>query len=206
MRQPTLIAMLAWLGSGLVASPAAAQDWSVTANVAEVCSCAITCPCNFGGEPSREPCEGNRLIEITDGHYGDTSLNGVTFVVTFGMREWSKIYVSDNISAAQMEALDALLPRAFGGFHRNMLALSQAPVTVTREGDQLSFSTPESAVVMETLRGLNDEPITIDNLPSPVYHDYTQQISIVHEHDSGDKHFSYSGTTGFRSRMEVSGR
>ncbi len=77
MRQPTLIAMLAWLGSGLVASPTAAQDWSVTANVAEVCSCAITCPCNFGGEPSREPCEGNRLIEITDGHYGDTSLDGV---------------------------------------------------------------------------------------------------------------------------------
>ncbi len=46
----------------------------------------------------------------------------------------------------------------------------------------------------------------IDNLPSPVYHDYTQQISVTHEHDSGDKRFSYSGTTGFRSRMDVSGR
>ena len=206
MRRSTLAAVLAGLGSGLLPMPSAAQDWSVTANVAEVCSCTITCPCNFGGEPSHEPCEGNRLIEITNGRYGDVALDGVTFVVTFGIREWSKIYVSDDISDGQMDALDALLPLAFGGFHRNMLSLSRVPVTVAREGDRLSFSTPESTVVMETLRGLGGEPITIDNLPSPVYLDYTQQISVTHAHAGDDKRFSYSGTTGFRSRMEVSGR
>ena len=52
----------------LTAPPhAAAPNWHVTATVAESCSCTIACPCNFGGEPNRNPCEGNRLIAIKSG-------------------------------------------------------------------------------------------------------------------------------------------
>src|SRR5215475_14122313 len=80
---------------------AAAPDWHITATVAESCSCTISCPCNFGGEPNRNPCEGNRLIAITSGHYEDVDLKDVTFLVTFTMRNWSKIYVSDRISDRQ---------------------------------------------------------------------------------------------------------
>src|SRR4026209_1445785 len=82
---------------------AAAPNWHLTATVAESCSCTISCPCNFGGNPNRNPCEGNRLIAIKSGHYEDTDLAGVTFLVTFTMREWSKIYVSDTITAKQMQ-------------------------------------------------------------------------------------------------------
>jgi len=49
----------------LIAPPhAAATAWHITATVAESCSCTISCPCNFGGEPSHMPCEGNRMISI----------------------------------------------------------------------------------------------------------------------------------------------
>ena len=89
---------------------AAAPDWHLTATVAESCSCTISCPCNFGGEPNRNPCEGNRLISITSGHYDDVDLKGVAFLVTFTMRSWSKIYVSDKVSDRQMVAVEALLP------------------------------------------------------------------------------------------------
>src|SRR5262245_7015557 len=83
----------------LTAPPHAAEpNWHLTATVAESCSCTISCPCNFGGEPNRNPCEGNRLIAIKSGHYESVDLGGVTFLVTFNMRNWSKIYVSDKIS------------------------------------------------------------------------------------------------------------
>src|SRR3954453_21219819 len=96
------------------APPRAAEpNWHLIATVAESCSCTVSCPCNFGGEPNRNPCEGNRLIAITSGHYDDVDLKGVSLLVTFTMRTWSKIYVSDRVSDKQMAAIEALLPIAF---------------------------------------------------------------------------------------------
>src|ERR1700741_2706483 len=96
--------------AALTAPPrAAAPNWHLTATVAESCSCTISCPCNFGGEPNRNPCEGNRLIAITSGHYEDVDFKGVTFLVPFTMRTWSKSYVSDRVSDKQMAAVEALL-------------------------------------------------------------------------------------------------
>ena len=71
--------------------------WNLSATVAESCSCTISCPCNFGGTPNRMPCEGNRMISIDSGRYGDVDLAGVQFLVTFAMGTWSKIYVSDKV-------------------------------------------------------------------------------------------------------------
>ena len=84
---------------------AAEPRWHLTATVAESCSCTVSCPCNFGGEPTKNPCEGNRLIAIKSGNYEDVDLSGVSFLVTFTMRSWSKIYVSDKVSDRQMAAV-----------------------------------------------------------------------------------------------------
>src|SRR5262250_3195785 len=120
MRTFVLVIVVSVLG--LSAPPrAAAPTWHITATVAESCSCSVSCSCNFGGEPNRHPCEGNRLIAIRSGHYENVDLAGVTFLVTFTMRSWSKIYVSDKVTAAQQQAVEALLPIAFAGFHRGML-------------------------------------------------------------------------------------
>ena len=104
--------------AGLTNQSAAPPSWHVTATVAESCSCTVSCPCNFGGEPTKNPCEGNRLIAIKAGHYEDVDLAGVSFLVTFTMRSWSKIYVTDTVSDRQMRAVEALLPIAFAGFHK----------------------------------------------------------------------------------------
>src|SRR4029077_12427718 len=133
--------------AGLTNQSAAAPSWHVTATVAESCSCTVSCPCNFGGNPNRSPCEGNRLIAITSGHYEDVDLAGVAFLVTFTMRDWSKIYVSDKVSGKQMAAVEALLPIAFAGFHRGMLSFTKAPITMNITESRVTFSGPESSVV-----------------------------------------------------------
>ena len=188
----------------LTAPPRAAEpNWHIVATVAESCSCTISCPCNFGGEPNRNPCEGNRLIAIKSGHYENVDLAGVSFLVTFTMRSWSKIYVSDTVSDRQQAAVEALLPIAFAGFHRGMLSFTKAPITMNITESRVTFSGPESSVEMEVMRGFGGKPVKVLNLPNPAYQDYTQYKSVVHKHASDKTTFSHSGTNGFTSTMEA---
>ena len=191
--------------AGTTQQPAAAQtpSWHVTATVAESCSCTVSCPCNFGGSPSHMPCDGNRLISINKGHYGNVDLAGVSFLVTFEMRVWSKIYVSDKVSDAQNAAVGALLPIAFAGFRNGMLSLQKAPITMEITDTRVRFSGPESSVDMEVMKGFGGKPVTVLNLPSPAFQGYTQFKSVSHRHTSADHTFSHTGTNGFTSTMDV---
>ena len=182
---------------------AAEPNWHLVATVAESCSCTIACPCNFGGEPNRNPCEGNRLIAIRTGHYEGVDLANVSFLVTFNMRNWSKIYVSDTVSEKQMAAVEALMPIAFAGFHRGMLSFTKAPITMDITEQRVRFSGPESAVDMEVLSGFGGKPVKIMNLPSAVFQDYTQYKSVAHKHASDKATWSHAGTNGFTSTMEA---
>ena len=202
MRTSVLVIVVGVLG--LSAPPrAAVANWHITATVAESCSCTVSCSCNFGGEPNRNPCEGNRLISITSGHYEDVDLKGVAFLVTFNMRNWSKIYLSDKVSAQQGKAVEALLPIAFAGFHRGMLSFTKAPITMDLSESRVRFSGPESSVDMEVMRGFGGQAVKILNLPNPAYQNYTQYKSVTHTHTAADHPFTYSGTTGFTSTMDV---
>jgi hypothetical protein len=185
---------------------AAAPAWRLTATVAESCSCTVSCPCNFGGEPSRMPCEGNRLIAITAGHYDGVDLAGVSLLVTFNMRNWSKVYVSDKVSEAQMKAVEALMPVAFAGFHKGLLSFTKAPVTMELTAERVRFSGPESAVEMAVMRGAGGQPVKILNLPSAVFQDYTQYRSVSHTHTSAAHSWRHSGTNGFVSKWEAGGQ
>ena len=202
-----LLVLLAVCILGFSAPPRAADpSWHITATVAESCSCTVSCPCNFGGDPNRMPCEGNRLISITSGHYEDVDLKGVSLLVTFGMRSWSKVYVTDRVSDRQMAAVEALMPIAFAGFQRGMLSIAKAPITMEVTEKRVRFSGPESAVDMEVMSGFGGKPVKVLNLPSPAYQDYTQYKSTAHQHHSADHSFSYSGTNGFTSTMDVGSR
>lgn len=197
----TGVALLAGAPVGGLQVPV--PSWHITATVAESCSCAVSCSCNFGGNPNRMPCEGNRLISITTGHFGDVDLAGVAFLVTFEMRSWSKIYVSDKVSPQQNAAVEALLPIAFAGFRNGMLSLEQAPITMEITDTRVRFRGPESAVDMEVMKGFGGQPVKILNLPNPAYQDYTQFKSTSHTHASTGHSWSHSGTNGFVSTMDV---
>ena len=152
------------------------------------------------------PCEGNRIISIEKGRYGDVDLAGVQILVTFNMRTWSKIYVSDKVSEAQTKAVEALLPLAFAGFHKGMLSFTKAPITMEVTDARVRFAGPESSVDMEIMRGFNGRAVKVLNLPSAAFQDYTQYLSVTHRHTSQTHSFSHTGTNGFTSRMEVASK
>jgi hypothetical protein len=68
---------------------------------------------------------------------------------------------------------------------------------------RVRFSGPESSVDMEVLSGFGGKPVKVMNLPNPAYQDYTQYKSVSHKHSSDKTTFSYSGTNGFTSIMDV---
>ncbi|MGW8369186.1 MAG: DUF1326 domain-containing protein, partial [Gammaproteobacteria bacterium] len=190
----------------ITASSARGQQsgWSLAANIAECCSCEIPCPCNFG-RPTELRCDGNRLIEIYDGEIEGASLSGIRFLVAFEMGKWTRIYIDEAMTQAQLDAYEAIMPLAFGGFRRGALAEERVPISVDRDGDVLSFSTPASEVEMKPLVGLDGGLIRIDGLPSNAFIDYIQYESVRHIHRNSDREWSYSGTNGFVSRMIASG-
>jgi len=180
------------------------RDWSFIADVAESCSCEVSCPCNFG-RPTERRCDGTRLIQIREGHFDGADLAGISFAVTFWMGQWTKLYIDESLSASQRAALDGLLSEAFGGFVALSRSREYVPLTVVREPGRFRFSVPESTVEIELVPGLDGSPIMIDNLPSPVFHNYIQHVSVEHSHESADANWSYSGTNGFTSEMRASG-
>jgi hypothetical protein len=180
------------------------EDWHVTADVAESCSCDVSCPCNFGSSPTHDYCHGNRLYQIAKGHHGDTDVSGLELIVTFSMGEWAKLYVSDRATDEQMEALERLTPHFLGGFQRSgILSTERVPLTVERTEDKLKFSVPESSVDMDVMKGFAGKPVTVSNLPSATFQQYTQYKSVDHRHSSSQMEWQYSGTTGFTSKLDV---
>ena len=179
------------------------RRWSLAADLAECCSCRIPCSCNFGRPV--DTCFGNRLIQIREGDYEGASLAGISFLVTFQMGLWTRVYVDDSLDATRSSAFDGVFPVAFAGFSQRARVVERVPLTVASAADTFSFSTPESAVEMRLLPGLDGGPIRVDGLPNPAYRNYVQYESVVHRHTSADGDFSYSGTNGFRSEMLASG-
>jgi hypothetical protein len=84
-----------------------------------------------------------------------------------------------------------------------MLSFAKAPLTMQIAENRVAYSVPESSVDMELMRGFDGKPVKVLNLPNPAYQDYTQYRSVVLRHESADRKFSYSGTTGFTSTMDV---
>jgi hypothetical protein len=202
----TLAALALGILTATAPPHAAEPNWHLTATLAESCSCTVSCPCNFGGEPSKMPCHGNRVISINAGHYEDVDLAGIQFLVTFSMREWSKIYLSDKVSEKQAAAVEKLLPIAFAGFQRGMLSFTKAPITMTVTESRVSFSGPESSVEMDVMKGFGGKPVKVMNLPSAVFQDYTQFRSVVHTHTSATHSWSHKGTNGFTSKWEAASK
>jgi len=95
-------------------------DWRLEADELVTCNCDFSCPCQFNALPTYGDCRAAAAFRIRDGHFGDTRLDGVTFV---GLWAWpgpihegqgeAQLIVDDKASDAQHEAVEAL----FNGEH-----------------------------------------------------------------------------------------
>lgn len=55
--------------------------WSVHGDWFDVCSCAVPCPCTFAQAPTGNACEVLFAYRISEGHFGNTPLDGLKVVM-----------------------------------------------------------------------------------------------------------------------------
>jgi hypothetical protein len=57
--------------------------WRIVADETGTCNCAWGCPCQFNALPTHGRCEALVAVRIREGHYGTTTLAGVTFACAY---------------------------------------------------------------------------------------------------------------------------
>jgi hypothetical protein len=100
----------------------AAVPWRVRGEYFESCNCATACPCVFQSPPTEGECHSLQAYVVTEGHYGDVPLAGLTAVqaLMVGGHFWQGrmevvLYIDERASPAQREALTAIFSGAAGG-------------------------------------------------------------------------------------------
>ncbi len=209
MRKRITILMILLCTIGIVGISVAAPNWAVKADYTETCSCNLACPCVFGSPSTHGYCKGNNLIEIKKGHYGDVRLDGISVVTAFSLGKWLKIYISEDATDEQAEALIKLLKleQTFGFIYSGkskILSQEKTPISIEKTPTTVKFSVPDSMVEIEMMKGRDGKSIKIQNLPVPFLNGYTQYKSIKMSHKSEDKEFKHSGTNGLTSNIDVS--
>ncbi len=107
-------------------------SWHVIGDWFDNCSCAVACPCTFGQPPDNGFCESVLFWHIERGHYGDVSLDGLSFV---RVSRWegdlwagkakgaAGVFIDDQADERQAEALQLILGGRTGGFPAQLAAL-----------------------------------------------------------------------------------
>ncbi|MFW5926965.1 MAG: DUF1326 domain-containing protein [Wenzhouxiangella sp.] len=91
-------------------------DWKIEALNLTTCNCDFSCPCQFNASPTHGDCRAAVGFRIKKGYWGDTRLDGVTFV---GLFAWpgpihegqgrAHIIIDESATEAQREAVMALV-------------------------------------------------------------------------------------------------
>jgi len=91
-------------------------DWQISCRRIATCSCDYGCPCEFNAPPTRVPCEGVEALDIVDGYFGETRLDGLRVA---GVYSWPgpvhegkgryQIVIDDRVTEVQRDALFSIL-------------------------------------------------------------------------------------------------
>ena len=91
-------------------------DWAIKGSKISVCSCNYGCPCQFYAPPTYEKCEGVDILDIAEGHFGDTPLDDLRVACLAGwpgsIHEGSgvgQVIIDTRADEAQRDALYKIL-------------------------------------------------------------------------------------------------
>lgn len=114
-------------------SAAAATEWRIVGEEVGSCNCDWGCPCQFESDPTHGNCKTLIGYEIREGHFGETSLDGVRFaeVMAFPGPVYEgngtmQLIIDESATPEQREAIEQLVSGDHGGTYFEVFA-SVAP-------------------------------------------------------------------------------
>jgi hypothetical protein len=166
---------------------ATANDWELTGEYFETCSCDYLCPCiftNLAGKPTKGWCVFAMVFQIQRGRFGSEALDGLSFAVvgrTPGVMlegSWEVGLITDQkAKPGQQQAIATIVGGQAGGPMANLapllgkfLGVELKPINFKSDGMQRSVSIP--GVLDEAVKGVAAsedarEPMHLDNTLHP---------------------------------------
>lgn len=192
--------------------------WRMKGDLVISDTCGINCPCLFGLDPHHGHCRALGGMKVTEGNYGDVSLDGVTwgFLTEFtGSREnlkwiYAGYYIDDNATEAQQEALRAILSNEpFSGLGEQ-LGIKVVDVNVvvpdTATGEyRLTLGDMGDIAVLPVTGNDKSSPQKVEN---PVYPFPAKEIilgSATGKFSDHGKDMNLENNSGEISEIELSG-
>lgn len=91
------------------------HNWHIKGEGMVCCPCRTPCPCRSNAPPTYGHCESGGAIHIRQGYYGDTALDGLTFLVVhaaMGPQSLpAALYIDSTASVQQVVALEDIFQR-----------------------------------------------------------------------------------------------
>jgi len=169
-------------------------EWKLSGQYAENCSCVYLCPCIFTNSTALsipatkeigDHCIAAIALNITDGQFGDVSLNGLSFMLilktglVMSEGKWTTaVILDDKASAEQRKALELITTGQAGGplsmlqpMIENFTGIHYGDIQFHLEENKRSVVVPgliEIGVEGYLSRRKNGEPFYIDNVGHPV--------------------------------------
>jgi hypothetical protein len=206
-------------------TPTGAPSWRLTGTAMEACRCAVTCPCNFGSDPTEIPCGAIVAWHIADGQYGDTQLQDLNMVVYLEIPGhifqggWTLgVYLDERADPGQAKALGAIFSGQAGGWPAGLgpliakpLPPKQVPIEIAFADDNVRVSVPELLEVA-TERVPNPQPgappldLKVSNLVVPFYTGTVDvRRSTTLKLTDPELSFEYPGRSSLIGKFEYSG-
>jgi len=198
--------------------------WTFTADYLETCNCAYGCPCNFTSIPTDGTCEALVAYHIRNGHYGNTPLDGMDFVVAWAWPNaihdgngTAAFFISDRASQDQRKALTEIVTGRAGGkgpfsvFATTYTTIHEpkfVPVEIVVDGFNSRFSVP--GILDVALEGFIDPVDGTPGNPMKLVADrpglifdwaYVAMTKIMQIFGGGLK-FDHSGQNAFHTVVE----
>ena len=156
-------------------------DWMIRTRQIGACSCDYGCPCEFNAPPTRLPCEGVMAMEITEGYFADTRLDGLRVAGVYnwpgpvheGRGTWFSI-IDKNASEEQAQALFTILggqeqePNTGFAIYGSTIEHEPDPLFAEIEFE-LDFEARKGRFVVENILEADVEPIKNPVTGAPHY-------------------------------------
>lgn len=131
-------------------------SWRIQGDIMDACNCNVTCPCNFGGDPTMGYCEAILAMRVQEGNYGATQLGGLNIVLYLRMPSkvfegnWTLgVYLDQRANEQQVDALGTVLSGQAGGLFAVLSGLigtalppKQVPISFETVNGEHSISIP----------------------------------------------------------------
>ena len=200
--------------------------WWAEGDLLDACNCDLLCPCHvsFRQKATYDACEAIWGVKIERGEWGQVSLDGlkaviVAFVLQALMFEggWTALlYIDDNATPAQEEALTAIYSGASGGPWSRLAvffidgkykSVKRAAIEFSKEQRSRHIKVPGVASLdIEAIRSTNpDDEVKLISLRNVIHGNEHVLAHSTHTVDDEGINWEHSGRNGLYSTFRWQG-